>query len=762
MSASQKQFSPTGISLKQQFPILFSAPRWIRQLVACVLAIFFGATLAQGAEQSYFVSPKGGSGGDGSNHRPFQSLTQARDTLRAARRAGTLRPDTTVTVYLAPGQYRLDSTFELTAEDSGTSQSPVVFRAQQTGTARLQGGVTLPSSAFRPVTNSAVLSRLEAEARGQVLVCDLSIQTSEALVPFKTAFHGVPSGPWLYCNDRPMTLARWPNQDTPGSAWAEFAKAVDTGLPQPTAADPALRKVHPGSFVFDDPRPSRWKIEEGVWLLGYWTHDWSDEVLRIGAYDREKKLITLAAPHHYGIAAGTWGASKRRFFAMNLLEELDTPGEWYLDRERKQLYFYPPSEIHHADITLATLTQPMVRIRGGQHIKFIGLAFEYSHGDGLMLQNAEGIEIAGCRIANLAGGGISVEGRENVIRSCDLYHLGKSGISLNGGDRKALTPARNLAVNNHIHHYGLFQRTYAPGIGVGGCGQVASHNRIHDAPHNAFLYGGNEHLFEYNEVYRVVMETGDAGAFYTGRDWTSQGNILRHNYIHDLGGGDAGHVNTMGVYLDDCDSGDTIEGNLFYRAGRAIMIGGGRDNTVSGNLVVDCPIGLHLDSRGMTWKQWNDPADASWHLEAKAQRLDYTRPPWSERYPKLARIMQEEPRQPLGNVIQANVFVDCTRQVCDFDGNVRKLLEKLSIAENLAINTQGASNVALARGLKGFRDLAGSPSAPLELGFKNRPAGDFSLTNNALWRKEHPSYKTIPVEQIGLQLDEHRRQLPAQ
>ena len=62
------------------------------------------------------------------------------------------------------------------------------------------------------------------------------------------------------------------------------------------------------------------------------------------------------------------------------------------------------------------------------------------------------------------------------------------------------------------------------------------------------LYGGNEHLFELNEVYRVVMETGDAGAFYTGRDWTTQGNVLRHNFIHDLGGGDAKHVNTMGVY----------------------------------------------------------------------------------------------------------------------------------------------------------------------------------------------------------------------
>jgi hypothetical protein len=720
-----------------------------------------GVLWCQGAEQRFFISSKAAPNGDGSNARPFQSLVQARDGLRAARRAGTVPPGTPVTMVLAPGEYALNATFELSAEDGGTAQAPVVFRAQQPGTVRVHGGVILPPSAFRPVADPAVLSRFAPEVRGKVLVSDLSASVAETFAPFKPAFHGVPSGPWLYVNGQPMTLARWPNQDAPGGSWAEFSKAVDTGLPQASAEEPALRKAHPGSFVLEDPRPARWQIDAGVWLLGYWTHDWSDEVLRVGAYDREKKVITLAAPHGYGIAAGTWGASKRRFFAMNLLEELDSPGEWYLDRERKRLYLYPSGPLQNASITLATLSQPLVRVNGGKFIQFIGLAFECSHGEGVVLQNSEAVEIAGCRVANLAGSGISVDGRNNVIRSCDLFNLGKAGINLSGGDRKTLTPANNLAVNNHIHHYGLFQRTYAPGIGANGCGQVVRNNRIHDAPHNAVLYGGNEHLFEYNEVYRVVMETGDAGAFYTGRDWTSQGNVLRYNYIHDLGGGDASHVNTMGVYLDDCDSGDTIEGNVFYRAGRAIMIGGGRDNRVAGNLVVDCPIGLHLDSRGTTWKQWNSPADPSWHLEAKAQKYNYTQPPWSERYPKLARTMQEDPQQPLGNVFLGNVLVDCTKKVCDFDGNVRKILDRLEIRDNLAVNSKGDKGVALAKDLKGFRDLSGSPDAPVELGFKNRSAGDFALQPNARLLRELPSFKPIPVERIGVQIDEYRRRLPA-
>jgi len=722
--------------------------------------IFLSLGMVSGAcaEMKMHVAAGANSGGDGGSHAPYQTLTQARDAIRAERKTGSLKSGEAVTVLIGAGWYRQEVPFDLTAADSGTAGAEVTYRAEPYGQAIVHGGITLDPASFKPLTDPAVLARLVETVRAKVLVCDLSGKVPGAIEPFKTAYRGVPAGPWLFVNGQPMTLARWPNSDAPNGGWAEFSKAFDSGLPDPAAADPAMRTAHPGSFEFTDPRPARWNLDVGVWLLGYWTHDWADEVIRMAAYNMDRKSITLAAPHHYGIMGGTWGQAKRRFFAQNALDELDAPGEWYLDRTRKLLYLYPAAPLRGVPIMLATLTQPLVRMDGAKYVNFEGLVMEYGHGDGMVARNAEHLSITGCVVANCAGDGISINGNDNSVRSCDLYNLGKGGIALDGGDRLTLALARNLALNNHIHHYGLFQRTYAPGIGVQGCGQIARSNRIHDAPHNAVLYGGNEHLFELNEIYRVVMETGDAGAFYTGRDWTSQGNILRHNYIHDLGGGDAKHVNTMGVYLDDCDCGDTIEGNIFYRAGRAIMIGGGRDNPVLNNLVVDCPIGLHIDARGMTWVQWNNPADPSWCLEEKAKRLNYTRPPWSEKYPQLAAIMHDAPHQPLHNPIRRNVFVDCSEKVRDFDGDVMRLIDKFEMADNLIVSTRGtAGGAGEMKGMKGWTRISGTAGEPLVLGFADPTTPDFTLRTDARLLKELPEFQEIPFAKIGLFTDEFRK-----
>jgi hypothetical protein len=222
---------------------------------------------------------------------------------------------------------------------------------------------------------------------------------------------------------------------------------------------------------------------------------------------------------------------------------------------------------------------------------------------------------------------------------------------LRGGDRETLTGAGHVAENNEIYNYGRIQRMYSAAISLGGVGLRAAHNHIHDAPHMAIGFSGNDHLIEFNEIHDVCLESNDAGAIYAGRDWTMRGTKVRNNYLHHITGfEDRGCV---GVYLDDMFCGTEITGNLFHKVTRAAFIGGGRDCLVANNLFVDCDRALHIDNRAQNW--------ASYHVDTtmtdRLNNMPYKTPPWSERFPELLTILEDEPAAPKGNRVERNIFV---------------------------------------------------------------------------------------------------------
>jgi len=148
-------------------------------------------------------------------------------------------------------------------------------------------------------------------------------------------------------------------------------------------------------------------------------------------------------------------------------------------------------------------------------------------------------------------------GHYNGVLNCKIYSAGEGGIIIGGGDRITLTPGNNFAINNNIYDCSRWVRTYRAGIFMYGVGNIVKNNLIHDLPHTAVFFWGNDHLIEFNEIHHVCMETGDAGAFYVGRDWTQRGSTIRFNYFHHLHGveGQEGWNDVMAIYLDDWASG---------------------------------------------------------------------------------------------------------------------------------------------------------------------------------------------------------------
>ncbi len=657
------------------------------------------------------------------NDGPFASLERARDEIRKWRAAGTL-PAREVTVAVRAGTYALSRSFTLEAQDSGTAEAPITYRAYPGESARLSGGPAVPAEAFQPVTDADVLNRVDPTVRGKLLRADLRALGVTDLGSFPVRFTDTPAVPELFFNDRRMTLARWPSE-----GWATIARIIETGS-VPRTGD---KNTAGGVFEYSGDRPERWRVDAGVWLLGYWCFDWSAEAIRVKAVDREKRQITLAAPHIYGVKQGN--PSPRRYCALNLLEELDHPGEYYIDRAAGALYFLPPAAMKGARVALSTLNAPVVAFSEASHVTLRGFVIEATLSDGVRVTGGAGNRIQACEVRNTRGLGVSViGGTAHRVEACDVHDTGTGGIHLTGGDRKALTPAGHEAVNNHVWEFSKHKLTYANGITLAGVGNRAAHNRIHDAPHQAIAIAGNDHVFEMNVIYNICTETDDCGAYYKGRNPSCRGNIVRHNFWHNIGS-PMGHGNAA-VYFDDGDGGDVVVGNVFFRCGDpgkgsfgTVFSHGGHDLLAENNIFIECK--RPLGSAPWNDKRWKEALAGTgpdgWQGRL-LKEVDITQPPYTTRYPDLVGFMDPQPGQVRINRATRNLMVMCAAVS---SGNWQVKPE-----ENLV--------------------TAADP------GFVNAAAGDFRLRANAPVFRALPGFKPIPFEKMGLYADELRPKLPAQ
>jgi hypothetical protein len=663
------------------------------------------AGLSANAASDFYISTNGSDANPGTRGRPFRSFERARDAVRGAEQDAALK------VIVRGGVYEFSTTFVLGLQDSGTTKHPLIWEAAKGEDVRLEGGHKLPASVWQPVEDSATLQRLEPAARGNVRKADLKalgIHTP----PFPTAYHGAPPGPELFCGDQRMKLACWPNQ-----GWATIAKIVESGS-RPRDGDQAGRV---GIFEYSSDRPSNWRAADGVWLQGYWCYDWYDEVIRVAAVDPSTHRITLAAPHLYSLMQGN--PSPRRYRAMNVLEELDQPGEFVINAATGVIYFWPP-EVRPAPVTISTLDAPIVALKDASHIVLRGFIVECGLGDGIEVSGGTHCSIEACTARNLRKTGIRVDGGfAHRVCECDIYDTGTGGLTLAGGDRKTLTPGRHEALNNHIWRFSQHQFTSACGLMFGGVGCRAAHNLIHDAPHQAILVGGNDHIFELNEVHHVCTETDDCGALYKGRNPSCRGNIIRFNYWHDIGS-PMGHGNAA-VYFDDGDGGDLVLGNVFVRCGEpgrgsfgTVFSHGGHDIRAENNIFVDC-------KRALGSAPWDD---ARWRDALKGgqdcffpdkllKEVDITKPPYVTRYPELVNYMDPPPGAQRGNRAKLNVFVRC--------------------------GEPSGGNWQLEPGSNWSSD--GDP------GFVDIDKGNYRLRRDAEVFKKLPSFAPIPFEQMGLQ-----------
>lgn len=664
-----------------------------------------------------YVSPEGDDAWSGKlpdprpdrSDGPLATLERAREILRHRGPAGP------ATVVVRGGTYPRQQPFLLGPQDSGAPGALVTWQAAPGEEVRLTGGLVLPGEAFAPVDDPAILSRLKPVARDRVLQVDLADLGVPLPSGFSDRFRGWPAAPELFFDDQRLTPARWPNQ-----GWAHVARIVESGA-RPRDGDESGRV---GIFEYAEDDPGRWNAASGVWLQGYWCYDWYDETIRVHAIDPISRRITLAQPHLYSLMQGN--PSPRRYRALNLLEELDEPGEYVLDHATGRLYLWPPRDCGQARVALSTLDAPILSVEGASDLVLRGFVVEVGLGDGIAVRDGSRVAVQACTVRNLRQRGIRVEGGDHHrVEACDVHDVGTEGIVLAGGDRRTLTPAGHEAVNNHVWRFSRLQFTSAYGLVLGGVGNRAAHNLIHDAPHQAVMVGGNDHLFELNVVHHVCTETDDCGALYKGRNPSCRGNLIRHNLWHHVGS-PMGHGNAA-VYFDDGDGGDAVIGNLFYCCGEpgkgsfgTIFSHGGHDNLAENNVFVEC-------RRPLGSSPWADPlwretvqggADCFW-TEKLRQEVDITQAPFTTRYPELVGFMEAQPAERRVNRARLNLMVRC--------GGVSSGNWQVPDKENWSTDE--------------------------DPGFVDDAAGDFRLRPDSPVYTRLAGFQPLPLEQVGLRPD---------
>ncbi|MCM8825844.1 MAG: right-handed parallel beta-helix repeat-containing protein [Candidatus Omnitrophica bacterium] len=493
--------------------------------------------------------------------------------------------------------------------------------------------------AWEKVKDKTILERLDEKIRDKLWKTNLKKQGISDSGDFSQPSWAVSSGSQmqLYFNGKPMQIARWPDTG--------FAYTGDI--------------LGNGMFTCDaeKERIEKWKKEKFLKAYGYWFYEWAAQHMEIDSVDPEQKSISIRNPdlHSYGYKKGAM------YFIYDALSEITQPGEWYLDRETEDLYFYPPSDIENGEAIVSISIQPMIEIKGSSNIKIENISFENSRKEAIVVNDSSDVVIDNCVFRNLGSWAIKAEGVKNTkVQNCHIYNMAEGGILIEGGDRKTLASGNNQIINNHIHDFSIWMRVYRPAIQIGGVGNRVANNLIHDAPHSAILWSGNENIIEFNEIYNVVLETNDAGAVYSGRDPSMQGNIIRYNYFYDIGK-ITGH-GVASVYLDDGHCGNTVYGNIFYRACKpgsgnfgAVFIHGGRYNTIENNIFIECQ--QAYNESPWDQKRWNE----FWTNPPYNRRLfgdiDVRKEPYLSKYPHLTDILQDT--RP--NVLARNIVYKCAR-----------------------------------------------------------------------------------------------------
>ena len=663
---------------------------------------------------------------DGSFENPYTTIEAGIEALKNTKATYGLGEDG-LRLWIRGGHYNISSPIVLSGEEySGTKLQPVIISAYNGEDVRISGGSIIDTSDMVIASDS----RIPAEASGKVYVTDIDMNIPEIE---KFTYTGCLN----YCTNlvldgKVQQIAKYPNDGYLNTSKMYNQNGTDI---TPTSSElkneaslftkwDTIRSENSYMYMnVSDSHISRWQTAQDAWLAGYWYTYWSFENVKLYGADSSTGRIKMQIPEY------AFMAENRHYFIYNLLEELDSPGEWYIDRTAKKLYFYPPETLdENSNLEISTTNEPLLSIHDVSNVVIDGIKIENGAGRNVDVYKADNVEFTDCVVRNAGADGIVVTSSTNIdINNSTIHDLGSNGVLIqNCGDIPTLTRAECGVSNCEIYNFGQSKRSYSPAIKfASSVGCYATNNKLHDGTHSAITFVGSEITMEYNEIYDVLTQAADSGAIYGGRSYSMWGNTIKYNYIHNIYDAVDIGVPVVGVFLDDMLSGTTVESNIMVDVNQGIFLSGGRDTVIRNNVIVNktaddpAPNG---DGRYAIMLRTTGLLD---HRQSMVQSmlsnissLDLTSEGWLK-YPYVNVYPQEAPGAPVRNIVENNVIWNHLNLKAYSD------YYKWSTVGNNLVNTTNP-------------------------GFVNSSEGDYTMRSDSEVFELLPEFEAIPFEKIGI------------
>lgn len=545
---------------------------------------------------------------------PFATVKRAKQAVKFFKHS--LYRD--IFIMIRGGEYKLSETEVFTADDSHYDSYKINYMAYPGEDPIFHSDIEI--SGWKPIGD---VDGLPTAAKGKVYVANLP-----KLPAGKERFYT------LYENGEMQTRARSKGMEptkpiTGGDGGGNEWKGM-------LAADRTLLRFNAGEL-------KNWVNLEDIEIfiepnVGYVTN-----YLTLASVDETKNEAHTTMPATYPM-----GKVDKHLHAMNggnyrvenVIDYLDTPGEWVLNTRENKVYFWSkngaPGKTTVPGLVQYFLVDGHEKGEMARNIAFRGLTFTRADRDlvtqediglqhewdmwnkdnaMLRFRDVEYCDVDGCRFTNSGSAGIrfDLHAQSNVVKNNLIDYIGGTGILLCGyGPGKLNVNKSNRILNNHIHHCGqlYFQSN---GIMVWQSGEnTIKNNKIHHLPYDAIVLSGSRPMyFNINEPNREMegslrRSEIDSEAEFQGTSIRKQGiehyfkvapySMTRNNLVEDndifctmqtMFDGNA-------IYLSDVGFGNVVNRNYIHHLyGKGMQQGIRTDafikqTTISQNIVYNC------------------------------------------------------------------------------------------------------------------------------------------------------------------------------